>query len=340
MTKQPSFSGLSRVDFMNKLRITEKKYYIWSFIVILLLSIYPLIMGVQVIAAYFSNGYVSDIDYPKYVIPYTPIAIALIITVAVHPLVNGFCKRFALLIISILGVVLFLLSEILFEQVTVFSIVEGTSTVGSWQAALCIVTPEVMQTIEYKETIGEALAARYSPVFKVHFYLIAILIVIAVLGVVHGFGRMVSDSSSEKKKPLIMQTISVAVFICLCIFACFTAFYRTGDLNVSALSSWLMSGFFVVFGLTAGMYAGGLLYFKRAVISRFIPALIAAATTFIMYIGELVLMGGVLFKFGQGFMFDPIGICPFAPVDFIVIIASGLITYGILHAIRKQDRKE
>ena len=325
---------------MNKLRTTEKEYYFWSFIVILLLSIYPLIMGVQVLAAYIGNGYVNDIDYPKYVIPYTPISIALIITVAVHPLVNRLCKKFTLPAISILGVGLFLLVEILFEQVTVFSVVEGTSTVGSWQATLCIVTPEVMQTIEYKETIGEALAARYSPVFKVHFYLIAILIIIAVLGVVHGFGRMIGDSSSEKRKPLIMQTISVVVFIGLCILACFTSFYRTGDLNVSVLSSWLMSGFFVVFGLTAGIYAGGLLYFKRAVCARFIPALIAAVTTLIMYIGELVLMGGVLFKFGQGFMFDPIGICPFAPVDCLVIIISGLITYGILYAIRKQERNE
>ena len=322
---------------MNKLRITEKKYYFWSFIVILLLSFYPLLMGVQVLAAYFSNGYVSDIDYPKYVIPYTPIAIALIITVAVHPLVNGFCKRFALLVISILGIGLFLLAEILFEQITVFNIVDGPSTVGSWQAALCIVTPEVMQTIEYKETIGEALAARYSPVFKVHFYLIAILIIIAVLGVVHGFGRMIGDPGSEKKKPLIMQTISVVVFIGLCILACFTAFYRTGDLNVSVLSSWLMSGFFIVFGLTAGMYAGGLLYFNKPVLARFVPSLIAAATTFIMYIGELILMGGVLFKFGQGLMFDPIGICPFAPADCFVIIISGIITYGILYAIRRQN---
>jgi len=323
---------------MKKLATTNKSYDFLSLCVMLLLCFYPLLMGVQVLAASIRVGYVNALDYPKYVIPYTPIALALVLSVMLLPLAVRLCKRFTLPVVSGLGVGLFLGFEALFEQVTVFSLREGTADLGSWQAYLCYVTPEAMETIEYRETVGEALAMRYSAAFKVHFYLIAILIVLAVIGVVYGFGKMVRDRNFDKKKPLVIQTAAVGMFVCLCILACFTAFYRTGELNISALSSWLMSVFFIVFGLTAGVYSGSLMYFKKPLFSRIIPAFIAAATTLVMYIGELVLMGGVLFVFGEGFIFTPLGACPVAPVDLFVIALSGVVTYLTLFAIRKPAR--
>lgn len=322
-----------------KISFTKKtsRIYCISLSVVLLLSCYPLMMGVQIMNAYISKGFINVTDYPKYVIPYTPIAISLILSVALLPLVVRFFKKFSLPVISAFGTGVFLLSEILFEQITVFSIQEGAADVGSWQAYLCIATPEVTQTIEYKKTIGQSLMERYSPVFKIHFYLIAILIVIAVIGVIHGYEKMVREKNYDKKRPLIIQAVAVALFICLCIFACFTAFYRTGELNISTLSSWLMSSFFIIFGLTAGTYSGSLLYLKKTIYPQLIPALIASITTLVMYIGELVLMGGVLFKFGSGLIFDPIGACPFAPIDFVVITSSGAITYLILFLIRQKQ---
>ena len=319
---------------MKKANFTSRSYYFLSLVTVALLSFYPLKMGVQILISYFRKGYVNSAEYPKYVIPYTPIAITLIISVALLPLAVKLCKKLALPVLSIFGTGMFLLSETLFEQITVFSLTDGTTDIGSWQTSLCIATPEVMETLRYKETIGQALAERYSPVFKLHFYLIAILIVLAVIGVVYGFDKMICSENYDRKKPLIVQTFAVITFIGLCILACFTAFYRTGELYISPLSSWLMSIFFIVFGLTAGMYAGSLLYFRKSLFSRLIPAFIASVTTFIMYIGELFLMGGVLFKFGSGFLFEPIGICPFAVVDFLVIALSGLITYWILFSIR------
>ena len=311
---------------------TNRKYYLLSLGIVLLLSFYPLLMGAQILIACIQYGYVDASDYPKYVIPYTPIALALIFSVLLLPLAVKFCKRFALPAVSALGIGLFLLFEILFEQIVVFSYVEGSADLGSWQAYLCVGTPAVMQTI------GEELTLRYSPVFKVHFYLIAILIVLAVIGVIYGYGKMIRERNYRNKKPLLVQALAVSAFIALCILACFTAFYRTGEINISALSSWLMSIFFIIFGLTAGTYTGSLLYFKRPFLSRIFPALIAAATTSIMYVGELVLMGGILFKFGSGFMFDPLGACPLAPIDYIVIVLSGVITYLILFLIRQKER--
>ena len=318
---------------MKKLSVTNKHYYFLSLGAILLLSFYPIFMGVKLLSAYISDGHVNVTDYPKYVIPYTPIAIALILSAVLMPAAVKLFKRFALPAVSVFGTGIFLLSEIMFEQVTVFY---GNSIWGidSWQAFTCYMTPEAMRM---QTTVGEALAIRYSPIFKLHFYLIAILIVLAVIGVVYGFGNMIREKNYGKKKPLIIQTAAVGVFIGLCILACFTSFYRTGELNISAVSSWLMSVFFIVFGLTAGVYTGSLLYFKKPAVSGLLPALIASATTLIMYIGELVLMGGVLFKFGDGFLFDPIGGCPFAPVDFIVILMSGVITCLILFLIRRRE---
>ena len=322
---------------MKKSFITNKSYYFISLGASLMFSFYPLLMGLRVFISYIRDGYVNASEYPKYLIPYTPISFALILSVALLPFVVKLFKRFALPVVSALGLGLFFFFELLFEQITLFSVEEGVADIGSWQMYLCVATPEVMQSVEYRETVAQSLAERYSPLFKVHFYLIAILIVLAVIGVVYGFGKMVYSKCYDKRKPLLIQTAAVAIFIGLCILACFTAFYRTGNLNISALSSWLMSVFFVVFGLTAGIYAGSLLYFKKSVVSRLIPSLIAVAATFIMYIGELVLMGGVLFKFGNGSIFEPIGACPFTLIDFFVIALSGVITYLILFSIRRKS---
>ena len=318
---------------MKKQFLTEKNYYLLSLGAVLLLSFYPLMMGAQILTAFFRAGYVNTADYPKYVIPYTPIAITLILSAALMPLAVKLCKKYALPVISVFGTGLFLLTETLFEHITVF---DGNETAGvdSWQAFMCYATPEAIRT---QTTIGEELAKRYSPTFKVHFYLIAILIVLAVTSVIYGFGKMIRAKSFDRTKPLLLQTGAVIVFIGLCIWACFTSFYRTGELLIPAVSSWLMSVFFIVFGLTAGAYAGSLLYCKRSRISRLLPSIIASVTTLVMYIGELILMGGVLFRFGHGFLFDPLGASPFAPIDVAVILLSGIITYALLFLIRKKE---
>jgi hypothetical protein len=84
-----------------------------------------------------------------------------------------------------------------------------------------------------------------------------------------------------------------------------------------------------VFGVTFGVYFGCLFYGKKKSLSIVTPTIIAAIITVIMYIGELILMGWVLFKFGSGFIFEPLGTTPFALVDIIVILGSAIITYGI-----------
>jgi len=69
------------------------------------------------------------------------------------------------------------------------------------------------------EQLGEqklfknALITEYSPVFKLHFYIISIIIVLAVLGAAYGFYKMSCYPEYKKKKPLVVQLMSVTVFV-------------------------------------------------------------------------------------------------------------------------------
>ena len=308
--------------------MSTKKYMGLSFAVLLSLSFYPLLMGARILAAHLRDGYIDALDYPKYVIPYTPICIALLISVALVPLSVKYCKRFALFVQSILGAGLFLLSELGFERLTVFS-ENGITQVDTWQRYTCHITNTPRQPIAFKDTIGTAIELRYSPAFKIHFYLIAIIIILAVLGVIHGFYKMLREDNWTKKRPLTLQAVSVSVFIGLCVFACFTAFFRTGDVYLSPLSAVLTGSFFVLFGLTAGAYAGGLLYAKRPVAVLLVPSLIAVLTTILMYAGEFVMLG-LLFRFGEGFFFES------GLMDCLIVALAGVLTWALLFVVRKK----
>jgi hypothetical protein len=303
-----------------------KKFYILSLLGVVLASVYPIYMGVVTMSSYLQNGFINVADYQKYIIPYTPICIALIASVALMPLIFKLFRRYTLPVISLIASVLFFVSEFGFEQIKV---IEGyvKMPLESWQLSLCMATPEVLRSI------GEPIYAANNPVFKIHFYIIAIVIILAVLNVIYGFSKMLRDQDYAKKRPLIAQAVSALLFISLCMLACFTAFYRNGTINISALSAILMTVFFIVFGTTVGIYCGSIFYGKGKLLSKIIPGIIASLTTLIMYIGELMLMGGVLFKYGKGLLFRPIAATPFSTVDIAIIIVSGVITYILMHLL-------
>ncbi|MDF2510643.1 MAG: hypothetical protein K0S04_509 [Herbinix sp.] len=303
-----------------------RNFYLLSLLAVVLASVYPLYMGVVTMGSYLENGYIDAANYQKYIIPYTPICIALIASIALMPLIFKLFRRHTLPIISFIGTVLFFVSEFGFEQIKV---IEGYEVMPleSWQLSLCMATPEVLRSI------GEPIYAANNPAFKIHFYIIAIVIILAVLNVIYGFSKMLREQDFGKKRPLIAQAVSVVIFIGLCILACFTAFYRNGTINISTLSAILMSVFFIIFGITVGIYCGSIFYGKTKLLSKIIPAITASFTTLIMYIGELVLMGGVLFKYGNGFFFEPIEAIQFSAADIIIILLSGVITYIIMQLL-------
>ena len=140
-------------------------------------------------------------------------------------------------------------------------------------------------------SLWNSLSMKYDPMFRVHFYAIALLIVLAVIGIIYGFFKMAYTQNFERKKPLFVQMVSTAAFIGLCITACFTSFFRTGEINLSPLPSFLMITFFLIFGVTAGVYTGTWLYGKKKFLSFVIPSITAVAVTVVMYIGEMVMLG-------------------------------------------------
>ena len=71
------------------------RYYLLSCLGVLIASYYPLSMGVRVITDMIVNGTVMKENYPKYIIPYTPISVAIITGVLLMPLFIKVLRRFA-----------------------------------------------------------------------------------------------------------------------------------------------------------------------------------------------------------------------------------------------------
>lgn len=308
-----------------------KSFYLLSLLVIALASSYPLYMGALTLGRFLQKGYINTLEYPKYLIPYVPICTALLTAAALMPVIFRLFRRHALAASSTLGLLVFLIAETGLEKIRV---IEGTMQMPleSWQLSLCMATPEVLRSI------GKPIYAAGNPAFKVHFYIISALIILVVLSTIYGISKMLREQDFSRRRPLVIQGVSILVFIGLCILACLTAFYRNGTINISPLSSILMSIFFIVFGITAGTYCGSILYGKGRLLMVLIPAAAASLTTLLMYIGELTLMGGVLFRYGSGILFEPLAPVPFSIVDIAIILFSGFSTFKIMDYIFQTEQ--
>lgn len=315
------------------------KYYLFACIGVLIASYYPLSMGVRVISDMIADGAVMKENYPKYIIPYTPISIAIIMGVLLMPLCIKLLKKYALVGGASIATGVFFVIEFLFERkVVVSEVTEETVTMlEDWQMYMCYVPPEGWggTITTYKtQTAVDILMGNYNPAFKLHFYIISVVLVVTILNSLYGFGQMLLNNEKKRFKTLIIQSVCSATFLGLCILACFTAFWRDGSIEVSILSASLMSVFFILLGVTVGVFVGSFLLGKRKIISLWIPSIIASSMTLLMYIGEMILLNGHLYRFGTGFMFNSIPGIVLAPIDVIVIVASGCITarvFGLLN---------
>lgn len=326
-------------------------YWILSVIGVLAASYYPLYMGVRVIADMIKDGTVQKENYPKYIIPYTPVAFAVILGVLLLPLLIKVFRRFAVLAASALSVCTFFGVELLFERNVVVSALEETGLIETgikleaWQMYMCYQPPGGWGTVatpvtEYKEySAVEILMGEYNPTFKLHFYLISVVLILAILNSIYGFAQMIKTGDKSRAKALILQSGCAAVFLGLCILACFTAFWRDGSLIVSPLSASLMAAFFILLGLTVGVFVGSLMLKSKKAVVYTVPAASALIVTLVMYIGEMILLHGNLYRFGEGFFFDGLPGIVLAPVDILVILLSGVFTWlCMLLAVRNKKK--
>ncbi len=310
------------------------RYYLLSCIGILITSYYPLSMGVRVVTDMLVNGTVMKENYPKYIIPYTPISVAIIISVLLMPLFIRLFKRFAFAGGAISATGIFFALEWLLEQKVVVSTAETVTKLEDWQMYMCYVPPEGWEetVTTYKtQTAVDILMGDYNPAFKMHFYIISVVLIITILNCLYGFGQMVKNGDKKRLKSLVLQSVCSLSFLGLCILACFTAFWRDGSIQVSPLSATLMAVFFILLGVTVGVFVGSFLLGKRKLVSVWFPAFSSSLTTLLMYIGEMILLNGHLYSFGTGFVFDNIPGIILAPVDIIIVFASGLMNFIICY---------
>lgn len=314
-----------------------KKFYLLYVLGAIFISFYPIYMLAKVITEFMSQGSIDIFNYPKYIIPYSPIAIAVIFSISLIPLAIKLFKKYALPLISVLAIAVFFICEFALENIVVIDGVHIVTKIANYQMYSCYVTKNSILSA------GDILVGNYNPSFKIHFYIISIIIILAVTNVMYGFSKMIKENNFSKKRPLVAQGISIGVFIGLCILACFTAFFRSGPLFVSPISAFLMSLFFITMGVTSGIYIGSFFYFKSKCLSITLPTIISLLMTIVMYVGELILLDGNVYRYGIGFTFEPLGFAfnsllgipytiidvyiPFAIIDLVVILLSGIITY-------------
>ena len=124
----------------------NKRFYLFSVIGTLLASFYPLYMGVNVVIDTIKDGTVYGENYPKYIIPYTPVSLAVIVGVAFMPLFMKYAKRFALAAASGVSVGVFFLSELLLESKVIVT-TALTTTLEEWQMYMCYVPPDGYPTV-------------------------------------------------------------------------------------------------------------------------------------------------------------------------------------------------
>lgn len=328
IAKEKKKRGRKMKCFENK----KRNCYFIILAILLLLASYPVYMGAKVIFDMIANGNVAAEDYPKYVIPYAPIAFSLLLSVALLPLFAKCLKKWAFPAGAALSVGTFFIFELLLEKLVIVQNThsETVAKLKDWQMYMCAVQPIAYETRTW--TTENVLEGEYTPAYKLHFYLISVVLILALLGVAYGFYGMYSSGNMKRKKTLIMQAVAAGAFLSMCIWACFTAFYRTGELTVSPLSASLMCLFFLLMGLTVGLFVGSFFIGKKKTLLLLLPSVCACVVCTAMYIGELILLHGNLYTFGSGFFFAGLPLIVLAPVDILVILLSGGLTALLLWA--------
>lgn len=315
------------------------KYWLFALLGVLAASYYPLSMGIRVIADMVINGTVMKENYPKYIIPYTPVSLAVIAGVGLMPVFMKRLKRFSLAGGILAAVCVFLATELLFEQKVVVTGAETVTVLEDWQMFMCYAPPggwEKTVTTYKTQTALDILTGNYSPAFKLHFYVISVVLIVTILNCLYGFGQVIRTGERKRIRALVLQSVCTLVFLGLCVLACFTAFWRDGSLLVSPLSAGLMTVFFILLGMSTGVFAGSFLLGKGRVAAVWLPAVIAALMTLLMYIGEMILLNGHLYLFGNGFLFDSLPGIVLAPVDILIIAASGGLTGWIFLLLNRK----
>ena len=329
----------------------NRNFYFLSIAALAVLSAYPLINGVRMVYLHSANGALEPEQYAKYVVPYAAICVALLLFAALLPVFMKL-KRFAFPagLISAYGV--FFAAERFFEtmqiHVTGMTLIDASApaadaaiaaaTADIWQASLCAVSPVILgQSLTYASR-DKFFYVTGNTAYKIHYYLISLVLITMVGGLLYGIAKMLRDNDMSQKKPVFLRGVSAAALLALCVFANTTAFFRQAAPVQTPPASILTCLFFVILGMAAGVYTGSYLLKKRRRFGIGIPVSVSLFSVILMYIGEIAMMNGNLYRFGTGWFFDGLSGIVLAPVDTAVVLLSGALTWLILFAARKREK--
>ena len=330
-----------------------KRFYIISLAVLIVLSAYPLINGIRIAYLSIANRVIEPDQYAKYVVPYTAICISTLWFAAMQPVFMKL-KRLAFPVGIITAFGLFLVIERCFEMMqmrvsgmmllepsalAVSDPVQDTVTMDLWQALSCAVSPVVRQeslTYEFQDRLVYVMA---DGTYKIHYYIISLLLITMVSGVVYSIAKMLRNDDRTQTKAVLLRGISTAALLALCVFANTTAFFRQAAPIQTPIASILTGLFFVVLGVSAGVYAGSYLMNKGKRFSVMLPSLVAVCATVLMYIGEAAMMSGGLYQFGRGWFFRGLSGITLAPVDILIVLLSGAITWLVLSVAGRSENR-
>ncbi len=110
------------------------RYYLLAGLGVFAASFYPFYMGTKVVWDMIANGAVMKEDYPKYIIPYTPICVAVLIGILLMPLFVKLFRKYALIGGAAVSISAFFGLEMLFERNVVVTTAE-TVTISTEQAS-------------------------------------------------------------------------------------------------------------------------------------------------------------------------------------------------------------
>ncbi len=330
----------------------HKRFYWLTLAVLLALSAYPLINGVRMVYLSIMNGAIGPEQYAKYVIPYSAMCTAVILFAAFEPLLRKI-KRTPFLVGLAGAYAVFAAIEQFLERIQIntagMTLVDPASltidsttaipstAVDAWQASLCVISPLMRGQSAAFSSQGRSFYVMAGNAYKIHYYLISVILITMVCGFVYGIGRMIRMGTGEGRKPLILQGIATAALISLCVFANTSAFFRQAEAIQTPLASILTCLFFISLGVSVGVYTGSFILKKSKRLGLGLPVLLSVTAVLLMYIGETVMMKGGLYRFGTGWLFDGLAGIVLAPVDILVVLISAVVTLLILNMARKND---
>ena len=328
-----------------------RRFYLLSLAVLTLLCLYPLVNGGRMAALSIAQGAIQPEQYAKYVVPYAAMAVAVLVFAALQPPLLRL-RRLALPLGLALAGGVFVAAEQFFERMQIrttgMALVDTATltvdqtqnlpwaTADAWQASLCITSPLTRgQTVAYA-SVDRSLYVLANSTYKIHYYLIALMLIAMVCALVYALGRRVHSGDQSNAQPLRLRGMATAALLALCVFANTTAFFRQTAAIQTPLASVLTCLFFVGLGTAVGVYVGSYLLTRSKGASIGLPVGLGMAAVALMYVAEAAMMSGGLYRFGEGWFYQGLGGIAVAPVDLLVILLSGAATALVLHGAHRR----